>query len=101
MQLREIRKVLSMDFLRKTQTDVPRILQPSRYKSFSAFTALPYIQDMSNTIQRVLNAIGILVDFKPLLAIGRCFSAIVATKHVIVQIRTGLKTIVIEMYLKA
>ena len=63
-------------------------LQFSRYKkacqhtsfdsqhSFSAFTTLPYIQEVSDKIQRVLNSVGVKVALEPLLTIGRYLSSL-------------------------
>ena len=39
--------------------------------SFSAFTTLPYIQGVSDKIQRVLNSVEVKVALKPLLTIDR------------------------------
>ena len=44
---------------------------PDSQHSFSAFTTLPYIQGVSDKIQRVLNSVGVKVALKPLLTIGR------------------------------
>ena len=44
---------------------------PDSQHFFSAFTTLPYIQGVSEKIQRVLNSVGVKVALKPLLTIGR------------------------------
>ena len=74
IQRREIKKVLSFNgfpikFSRYKKAY--KHTSPDSQHSFSAFTTLPYIQGVSDKIQRVLNSVGGKVALKPLLTIFR------------------------------
>ena len=48
----------------------PHSNPPSPSPKYESFTSLPYIREVSDTIRRILNQIGIKVAMKPYLTIG-------------------------------
>ena len=74
MQRREIKEVLSLNRFPTKFSRYKKACKhtsPDSQHSFSAFTTLPYIQGVSNKIQRVLNSVGVKAALKPLFTIGR------------------------------
>ena len=73
IQCREI-KVLSLNRFPTKFSSYKKTYKhtsPDFQHSFSAFMTLPYIQGVSDKIQRVLNSVGVKATLKPLLTIGR------------------------------
>ena len=74
IQRREIKEVLTLNGFPTKFSRYKKACKhtsPDSQHSFSAFTTLPYIQGVSDKIQRVLNSVGVKVALKPLLTIGR------------------------------
>ena len=79
MQRREIKEVLSLNVFPTKFSRYKKACKHTSHDSqhsFSVFTTLPYIQGVSDKIQRVLNSVGVKVALKPFLTIGTYFSSL-------------------------
>ena len=75
-QTKRIQHALSINgypkkYFQRAQTCFRSSLLSSSKPSYTSFTSLPYIQGMSDKIQRVLNEVGVKVGMKPYLTIQK------------------------------